>query len=82
MAATKSVKISSFQFTKYYGHSPKGWGLWAFDIIDSSCNKVVETWTPGKSSTLDEARKLAKAYIKETYAEELKTGYLDVEVAV
>lgn len=81
MKTSKAIKVSSVRFTNYYGHAPKGWGLWAFDIIDSSCNKVVETWFPGRSSTLSDARKLVKEYVKENYSEELATGYLDIEVA-
>ena len=58
---------------------PRGRGTWAFDLVDSSCKRTIETvLTP--SLTYSDAKVWIKAYVRENWADELATGYFDIYV--
>lgn len=80
MAALK-IYTDTFEFS--HGKKPRGTGCWAFLVMDASGPrpKEVETiFAPGMK-TLAEAKAWIKEEIQTKWAEELKTGFLYLEVA-
>lgn len=75
------LKVHSENYKNNYGQTPRGYGLWAFDLEDTSCNKVFKTVQAPRSMTYTEARKWVVNHVKENYAEELATGYLTINAA-
>lgn len=72
------VKVTTRQYENAHGRKPKGFGLWAFEIVDDSNGQVATTlWI---TANYGEAKKEAIQEVRENWADELATGYLSLNV--
>jgi hypothetical protein len=81
MSVKTKVNVYDCKFQDNYGHKPRGFGLWAFELIDASCDTAYKVIFAPRSMTFAEARKWIVSHVKAEYATELATGYVYVEVA-
>lgn len=78
------ITISNSSFMRSHGKAPKGFGRWAFDVMDDSSSrgsKIHTTFFAPHSMSYAEAKKWAVAHIKANFAAEWATGFMSVEVA-
>lgn len=85
MAKTRSnmkVSILNSEYKRSHGKTPKGFGSWAFNIMDGSPSPAAverTVFTP-YSMTFSDARRWVIDYVQTEMPEELESGYLYVEV--
>lgn len=75
------IDIDTRQFELSHSKSPRGYGLWAFDIVDDSARETVATVFTPQSMNYSDAKVWIKSYIRANYAAELATGFLYLSVA-
>jgi hypothetical protein len=77
----RKLEIDNLAYVKSHGTNPRGFGLWAFELVDGSCGRVVATVFAPHSSTLADAKKWLRNHVATTMAAELATGLLYASVA-
>jgi hypothetical protein len=81
MTTATKLNVYADKYRTNYGKSPRGFGLWGFELIDASSNTVYKTILAPRSMTYTEARKWIVEHVRSEYAGESATGYLYIEVA-